>query len=306
MGRPPGAKSYKIKELALLFRYVERHKPRGANHWTKVARDYNARVVKIGGAERKWENLKKKFDDLVRVQKPTGDPDCPPEVRTAKRLNSAILGAAVVGTTEDDSGGEATNTEEERDDVGAGMISDKSDEDDDFSVSDTDEEEAVPPATTAEGTSHSSTDEADPQNLSATSAAASGGKRGRESGSSAAPTPKKTNKGKAVDPGFTTGTQRQMFGAFTSLAEELKKSDTSADHGLCAQQLAQTALQLSSLSGQVTALTSQVAQLERQVLQMQFHASGSGTCSFNLSHFTPSADVPGSSNSSTFIDQTQT
>lgn len=51
---------------------------------------------------RTWEALKEKYSKLVRHQKPTGDPTCPPHVKRAKYLQQAIDNRVDTGEIDDD------------------------------------------------------------------------------------------------------------------------------------------------------------------------------------------------------------
>ena len=61
------------------------------NHlkWGTVTNEFNGkRDPKL--PEPDFLGTRKKFNALVSVKKPTGDPNCPPNVKRAKRLNTKI------------------------------------------------------------------------------------------------------------------------------------------------------------------------------------------------------------------------
>jgi hypothetical protein len=61
----------------------------GNADWEQLCILFNRSMVNLVGnnaVPREWESLKTKFKSLRNTKKPTGDPDCPWEVKTAKRL----------------------------------------------------------------------------------------------------------------------------------------------------------------------------------------------------------------------------
>ncbi|KAJ3098612.1 hypothetical protein HDU96_010998 [Phlyctochytrium bullatum] len=60
--------------------------PMGKNHWETVALRYNAEL----NDSRTVDTLKTKFRKLVKMTKPTGEGECPPEVEAAKRIQIEI------------------------------------------------------------------------------------------------------------------------------------------------------------------------------------------------------------------------
>ncbi|KAG9105543.1 hypothetical protein FRC07_009203 [Ceratobasidium sp. 392] len=71
-GRRAGATTYTTSDLRLLLRVVQRRQPRTGSDWSGVEADYNAQVSDT--RQRRAENLRTRFDKLVRMKKPTGDP----------------------------------------------------------------------------------------------------------------------------------------------------------------------------------------------------------------------------------------
>ncbi|KAG9407468.1 hypothetical protein AC1031_002187 [Aphanomyces cochlioides] len=84
--------------------------PIGRNGWEKVEHAFNLSDF----VQRDLDVLKRKFVVLKNNPKPTGDPDCPPEVVRAKRINREIDSRASVLTFEDDQ--ESHHSEDEFDD----------------------------------------------------------------------------------------------------------------------------------------------------------------------------------------------
>jgi len=75
-------------ENDLLLNIVEDILPIGKFPWEKVGVRYNNQVLKT--RSRTVENLRKHFNIFVNEKPPTGDPDCPPLVKRAKRIDRAI------------------------------------------------------------------------------------------------------------------------------------------------------------------------------------------------------------------------
>ncbi|RHZ01936.1 hypothetical protein DYB37_012974 [Aphanomyces astaci] len=64
--------------------------PLGKNQWEKVAQRFGTEATAQSLPHRDGEALKRKFLLLKNVQKPTGHPDCPPDVLNAKCLQREI------------------------------------------------------------------------------------------------------------------------------------------------------------------------------------------------------------------------
>ncbi|EUC61464.1 hypothetical protein RSOL_395920, partial [Rhizoctonia solani AG-3 Rhs1AP] len=72
-GRPPGAGTYSSPELRLLLKIIRKCQPQTASDWLEVERQYNASVPP--DRRRLAANLRSRFSKLVRMPKPTGDPE---------------------------------------------------------------------------------------------------------------------------------------------------------------------------------------------------------------------------------------
>jgi hypothetical protein len=86
-GRGKG-KNFTSSELDTMLIVVEKLLPMGGDHWDQVTMEYNKKVS--ADRIRNAESLRKKFKTLRNVKKPTGDPDCPIEVKRAKRAQYSI------------------------------------------------------------------------------------------------------------------------------------------------------------------------------------------------------------------------
>ena len=93
--------------------------PIGNPDWERVWDRHNARYPQ---KERTAESLRRKYQTLVKKKMKTGDPNCPPHIRYAKRIYRKII-AATDGSDgesnkdEDDDNDEDDDDDEEEDDV---------------------------------------------------------------------------------------------------------------------------------------------------------------------------------------------
>jgi flagellar biosynthesis GTPase FlhF len=100
---PPKAKgrgmTFQNVEVDLLLTLLEDAKPTGQEQWERLTNEFNRRV---GTRPREMESLRTKFKSLRNKPKPTGDPDCPEEVRRAKRIQRDIENQMGVEDWDDD------------------------------------------------------------------------------------------------------------------------------------------------------------------------------------------------------------
>jgi hypothetical protein len=92
-----------------------------SNRWMRLAQEYASYALEQNWPLRDEDSLKNKFKALKNSPKPTGDPDCPWDVMTAKRLQREINASRnVVGFDEDDEDeedeGEEAEEEKQEDD----------------------------------------------------------------------------------------------------------------------------------------------------------------------------------------------
>ncbi|KAG9398107.1 hypothetical protein AC1031_014906 [Aphanomyces cochlioides] len=91
-------KGWCAESVNYMLDQVEDIRPLGRNGWLKVERAFNSSNF----AERDADTLKRKFVALKNHSKPTGDPDCPPDVARAKRICRAIdMQASVLPLSDD-------------------------------------------------------------------------------------------------------------------------------------------------------------------------------------------------------------
>jgi hypothetical protein len=81
------APQYSSTEVQGLLQVIEEVLSVHGEEWDDVSQ---AHATNFPNSQRTAESLKRKFQQLYRVKKPTGDPFCPPEVRMVKRLRHLI------------------------------------------------------------------------------------------------------------------------------------------------------------------------------------------------------------------------
>ncbi len=76
-----------LAEINCLLKIIEEILPIGPNDWDRVTERHCSYYP---GNGRTCDTLKRKFSSLYNHKKPTGDPNCPPYVRQAKRIRNLI------------------------------------------------------------------------------------------------------------------------------------------------------------------------------------------------------------------------
>lgn len=75
-------------ELDIMLNLVDEQLPMGGDQWEYLTLEFNKKVAT--DRFRDMESLRKKFKNLKNKRKPTRDPDCPQEVKRAKRADRRI------------------------------------------------------------------------------------------------------------------------------------------------------------------------------------------------------------------------
>ena len=96
-GRIPGVGNFGIAETMHMLRQIKDVLPIGSDQWKEVA-DHHAAVYPF----RSKEAIQRKYNSLQRKAIPTGDPDCPEEVRLAKQVKHLIGDKACIGDAEEE------------------------------------------------------------------------------------------------------------------------------------------------------------------------------------------------------------
>ena len=95
-GRTSGAGNLGKEGTMNLLRIIEKHLPIGSEDWEDVVLEHGLHFPGRGRTA-----LMRKCSTLCQKQIPTGDPNCPEEVKLAKRIKHMILNKAAVGDAEE-------------------------------------------------------------------------------------------------------------------------------------------------------------------------------------------------------------
>jgi hypothetical protein len=130
---------FTVTEMEHLLETVEDVIPIGNPDWERIWQEHSARYPT---KERTAESLKRKFQELARKKIPTGDPNCPPYIRDAKRIFRKIVQATdgSTGGGSDDEVETWTDREDEAEDeddaedINDGNVFGSNDDDDDIGI----------------------------------------------------------------------------------------------------------------------------------------------------------------------------
>ena len=109
-------KNYSALEISVMLDLVEALLPMGQDDWMELALQHNRHMLSFnptGNSARTHESLKQKFKTLKNSKKPTGDPDCPPEIVRAKRCSRDIEQNMAVADMDSNPPADIGNDEEE-------------------------------------------------------------------------------------------------------------------------------------------------------------------------------------------------
>jgi hypothetical protein len=82
---------YTTQEIMMLLEIVEKHVPMDGADWDVITEEFNTSYPRLARQKR---NLRTKFLELAGKRVPTGDPNCPIEVKTVKRILELIKNKA--------------------------------------------------------------------------------------------------------------------------------------------------------------------------------------------------------------------
>ena len=95
---PAGARNrgtkYHKDEIEAFLDLMEDNLPIGPQEWDDVTEAHADRFLL---KNRDSQSLRRKFNELVNSKKPTGDPNCPPHIRRAKRSNDKSSRSQIPG-----------------------------------------------------------------------------------------------------------------------------------------------------------------------------------------------------------------
>ena len=80
-------RGFSLNEIDLLLELAEKYLPLTIDAWNSIERDFRTYFPEM---DRDAKSLKRKFDELCHTKAPTGDPNCPPNVRRAKHIKKTI------------------------------------------------------------------------------------------------------------------------------------------------------------------------------------------------------------------------
>jgi len=90
MAKGGGATRYSDDELDALMEHMEAILPIGKNEWERLVERYNSDERVSKDRPRGLDNLRSQYNKYAKKKAPTGDPDCPPLVKRAKRVRESI------------------------------------------------------------------------------------------------------------------------------------------------------------------------------------------------------------------------
>ncbi|KAJ7342420.1 hypothetical protein DFH08DRAFT_811507 [Mycena albidolilacea] len=89
-GRPAGSGNYGREATDQLLTVVAEVLPIGQKGWKVVERKFNAWAALKGRTQRSVKSLEAKYKGFLKLKKPTGDAECPPEVERAHQIEDLI------------------------------------------------------------------------------------------------------------------------------------------------------------------------------------------------------------------------
>ena len=101
-GRSSGARGYREDERMNFLEILERRLPISGSEWSLVASEHSELY---GSMERNVESIKRQYQSLLRWREPTGDPNCPPDVKKAKAIDRLLKAKQRAGDISEENGG---------------------------------------------------------------------------------------------------------------------------------------------------------------------------------------------------------
>ncbi|KZT57257.1 hypothetical protein CALCODRAFT_483332 [Calocera cornea HHB12733] len=101
-GRGSGVRNFSMAELQELIELIESHRPIGSDGWEAVMAGMQTYWASEGMDARTPESLRRKFAELARKPKPTGDGEMPDLIRRAKDVDREIQNDVHMGNLQDD------------------------------------------------------------------------------------------------------------------------------------------------------------------------------------------------------------
>ena len=101
-GRSSGARGYTEEERMNFLEILERRLPISGSEWSLVASEH---TETYGAMERNVDSIKRQYQSLLRRREPTGDPNCPPDVKKAKAIDRLLKAKQRAGDISEENGG---------------------------------------------------------------------------------------------------------------------------------------------------------------------------------------------------------
>ena len=101
-GRPAGVRGYTEEERLHFLDILERRLPCSGTEWSLVA---NEHAEMYPDNERNVDSLQRQYQSLLRRREPTGDPNCPPDVKKAKAIDRLLKAKQRAGDISEENGG---------------------------------------------------------------------------------------------------------------------------------------------------------------------------------------------------------
>ncbi|KAJ6589855.1 hypothetical protein DFH09DRAFT_866320, partial [Mycena vulgaris] len=116
-GRPKGAPNYSKEDVRALFGFVQTVLPIGSKGWKEVHLSYNKYRREKQRPKRDAKSLENKFKQYLKLKKPTGEGECPPEVKRAHELEALLNERAGTRDLSDSEMDNSASAAESSDDV---------------------------------------------------------------------------------------------------------------------------------------------------------------------------------------------
>ena len=104
---------FAVVEVESLLDTMQAILPVSGMEWDRVEHEHE---LLFPDKKRSKDSLKRKFQKLYRHRMPTGDPNCPPDVRRAKRIHEEIKGKVDLSDGEDEEGDDVLDVDVVNDD----------------------------------------------------------------------------------------------------------------------------------------------------------------------------------------------
>ena len=101
-GRSSGAKGYTEAERLNFLDIIERRLPCSGTEWSLVASEHGDMYPEM---ERTVDSIKRQYQSLLRRREPTGDPNCPADVKQAKAIDRLLKAKQRAGDISKENGG---------------------------------------------------------------------------------------------------------------------------------------------------------------------------------------------------------